>query len=106
MLKKIAVAALAGSALLAASGAAQARHGDGYRHYSHSYSGHRYYGHRYAPRVVYRPAPVYYPAPRYYTPSYYTPSYYAPSYYYEPRPVISGRIPIGHHGSIGFRLPL
>lgn len=89
MLKKIAVAALAGSALFAASGAAQARHyGDGYRPYHYGYH------YRHAPRVVYRPAPVYYyyPAPRY--------------YYYEPSPTIYGRIPIGHHGSIGFRLPL
>ena len=90
MLKKIAVAALAGSALLAASGAAQARHGDGYRPYHYGYH------YRYAPRVVYRPVyrpyTYYYPAPRY--------------YYYEPTPTIYGRIPIGHHGSIGFRLPL
>ena len=97
--KKIAIAAIAGTALLAASGA-YARH-DSRWDGRHSYnSGYRHYGYnsyRYAPRVVVRPAPVYYympPAPVYYTPE---------PYYYEPSPVIYGRVPIGN-GRIGFRL--
>ncbi len=82
--KKIVMAAIAGTALLAAS-AAQARHnqdrGHGYRHQGHHY--------RHVPhRVIVRPAPVYYvPAPVYYPPQ---PVYYAP-----PRPVIYGTLPLG-----------
>ena len=91
MIKKIAIAALTGGALFAASGAQAHPYSNGY------YGGGYYnsYPYRYAPRVVYRP--VYRPY------SYYYP---APRYYYEPSPTIYGRIPIGHHGSIGFRLPL
>ena len=92
--KKIAIAALAGTALLAASGAYA--HGDyryGYRpYYSHSH-------YRYAPRVVIRTAPRYYYAP---APVYYAPE---PYYYYEPRPVIYGRVPLGD-ARIGFRIGL
>ena len=99
--KKIAIAAIAGTALLAASGA-YARHDgrwDGRHSYNSYNSGYRHYGYnsyRYAPRIVVRPAPVYYmpPAPVYYTPE---------PYYYEPSPVIYGRVPIGN-GRIGFRL--
>lgn len=89
--KKIVLAALAGTALFAAS-AAQADYGRGYRH--HGYYGHP---HRHVPhRVVVRPAPVYYvPAPVYYPPQ---PVYYAPPrpvYYAPPRPVIYGTLPVG-----------
>jgi len=91
--KKIVLAAIAGTALFAAS-AAQADHnrGPGYRHqgpYGHHY--------RHVPyRVVVRPAPVYYvPAPVYYPPQ---PVYYAPPapvYYAPPRPAIFGTLPVG-----------
>ena len=90
--KNIVLAAIAGTALLAAS-AAQARddhyRGHGYRHHGH-HSHYRHY--RYVPhRVVVRPAPVYYyhyaPAPVYVPPQ---PVYYAP-----PRPVIFGSVPVG-----------
>ena len=105
--KKTILAVLAGTAMLGVTVGAQAR--DGWRdihrdtfhrggHYNHGHHGH---GHRhYAPRVVVRPAyrPYYRPAPVYYAPP--------PSYYYEPAPVIYGRIPLGHHSSIGFSLPL
>ena len=82
--KNIAMAAIAGTALLAASGA-YARdddsHGFGPRHYSHH--------HRHAPRFVVRQIPRYYYAPQtvYYAP---VPVYYAP-----PRPVLYGTLPIG-----------
>lgn len=81
--KKIILAAIAGTALFAAS-AAQADHnrGPGYRHHGHH--------HRHVPnRVHVRPAPVYYyaPAPVYYPPQ---PVYYAP-----PRPVLFGTLPVG-----------
>ena len=95
--KKIAIAAVAGTALLASSGAFADHRWDGRQ----GYQGHRHYGHdyRYAPRVVVRPAPRYY-----YTPP--APVYYAPEpYYYEPRPVIYGRIPLGD-ARIGFRIGL
>jgi len=39
------------------------------------------------------PPPVYYTAP-------------APYYYAPPAPAIYGQIPLGHHSSIGFSLPL
>ena len=93
-LKKLALAAAAGTTLLAAAPAfAQS-------HWNQGYSRHAPYRHYHRPRVhYYAPAPVYYaPAPVYYAP---------PPYYYAPRsPVIYGRIPIGHHSSIGFSLPL
>ncbi len=83
--KKIAMAAIAGTALLAASGA--------YARDDHWGYGPRHHHHRHGPRFVVRPAPVYYyaPAPVYYP--YYPPQpvYYAPP----PRPVIFGSIPIG-----------
>ena len=94
--KKIILAALAGTALLAAAGA-QARDG----HWDHGYRGH------YQSHYFYRPAPYYYgpPAPVYYAPA---PVYYAPQapVYYAPRPAIYGQIPIGHHSGISFRVPL
>ena len=101
MIKKIAVAVLAGSALLGAAGAAQAHHAGAIGHGDGYYQGAYYnsYPYRYAPRYrhsyrpVYRPYSYYYPAPRY------------SRYYYEPSPTIYGRSPIGN-GSIGFRLPL
>ena len=102
--KKIVLAALAGTALLAASGA-QARDG----HWDNGYRGHYQNNHHYrhAPyRVVVRPAPYYYapPAPAYYMPpaAYYTP----PAPYYYRQPAIYGQIPLGHHSGISFRLPL
>jgi|SRR6185503_17684272 len=87
--KKTALAVLAGTALLAATGA-YARdddrwgRGQGYGHRNH-WNQH----YRYAPRIVVRAAPVYYyaPAPEYYPPQ---PVYYAP-----PRPVLFGTLPIG-----------
>lgn len=104
-LKKLALAAAAGTTLLAAA-PAFADHrdhwtgpSDGWRapyhrpHHSHGYYRERGY---YMP-----PPPVYYtpPAPVYYSPP-------AP-YYYAPRsPVIYGRVPLGHNASIGFSLPL
>jgi hypothetical protein len=97
--KKIILAALAGTALLASAGA-QARDGNWDRG-DHGYRGH-YQSHYY-----YRPAPYYYgpAAPVYYAPA---PVYYAPQapVYYAPRPAIYGQIPIGHHSGISFRFPL
>ncbi len=91
--KKIVLAAIAGSALFAAS-AAQADHnrGPGYRHHGHH--GHYY---RHAPKRLYaRPAPVYYyaPAPVYYPPQ---PVYYAPQrpQVVLPGPVLFGTLPVG-----------
>lgn len=84
--KKIVLAAIAGTALFAASAAqADYNRGPGYRHYGH-YNHHHY---RHVPhRVVVRPAPVYYvPAPVYYPPQ--------PVYYSPPRPVIFGTLPVG-----------
>ena len=101
--KKIILAALAGTALLAAAGA-QARDGqwdNGYRgHYQHNSYRHTPY------RVVVRPAPYFYapPAPVYYMPP--APAYYTPAPYYYNRPAIYGQIPLGHHSGISFRLPL
>ena len=99
--KKIFLAAIAGTALLAASGA-QARDGhrdNGYRNHGGYSNNYRYY----APRVVVRPAYSYY-APRYMPPA---PYYYTPApVYYQPAPALYGRIPLGHHSSIGFSLPL
>ena len=105
--KKIALAAIAGTALLAASGA-YARDDDRWGRGPQAGYGHRYHGqqhHRYAPRYVVRPAPVYYyyaPEPVYYPPQ---PVYYAP-YYAPPRPVIYGQIPLDRGVRIGFALGL
>lgn len=94
--KKIALAAIAGTALFAASGAYARddhRYGFGPQERHHHYAQHRH--HRHAPRFVMRPAPVYYaPAPVYYAPA---PVYYPPQpvYYAPPRPVLFGTIPIG-----------
>ena len=91
--KKIVLAALAGTALLAAAGA-QARDGHWDRG-DYGYRGHFQSQHYYRPapyRVVVAPAPYYYAAP--------APVYYAP------RPAIYGQIPIGHHSGISFRFPL
>jgi hypothetical protein len=100
-LKKLALAAAAGTTLLAA--APVFAHSDWGPEYG--WRGNYYRHHYYRPRVVYAPAPYYY-APRrvYYAPR---PVYYEPRpAYYEPRPVIYGRIPLGHHSSVGFSLPL
>ena len=85
--KRIALAVVAGTALLAASGAyARDDHYRGYgpRHYSHHHF-------RHAPRFVGRPAPAY---SYFYAPQ---PVYYAPPpvYYPPPRPVIYGTLPFG-----------
>jgi hypothetical protein len=89
--KKLALAAAAGATLLAAAPvfAQTYYYGPAYRYY------HPYRHHYYRPRpvVVYEPAPYYYYPP-------------APAYYYEPRPVIYGRVPIGHHGRVGFAIGL
>ena len=83
--KTLVLAALAGTALLAASGA-QA-HDDRYRGHGYRH-GHHYYK-QVRPWMVARPAPVYYYAP---APVYYPPQ---PVYYVPPRPVIYGTLPIG-----------
>ena len=96
--KKIALALAAGATLLAATGA-QAYDGRWDRGY---HNGHyRHYGRR----VVVRTAYPYYYAPRYVAPA---PYYYAPPapVYYQPAPVVYGRIPLGHHASIGFNVPI
>jgi len=90
--KKIAIAAIAGSALLAASGAyARDDHYRGYgpnANYGQRHQAQRFY--RHVPhRIVVRPAPVYYYAPE---PVYYPPQ---PVYYAPPRPVLYGTLPIG-----------
>ena len=96
-LKKLALAVAAGSTLLAAAPVfAQSRYDHRWSGPSHSWRApyHRYY------------YSGYYRAPRYYMPPpvvYYTPP---PAYYYEPSPVIYGRVPLRHHSSIGFSLPL
>ena len=91
-MKRLARAVVAGSALLAASGAyARDDHRRGYgpqAHFDDRHHGHRHF--RHAPRFVYRqaPPPYYYaPEPVYYPPQ---PVYYAP-----PRPVIYGSLPLG-----------
>ena len=98
--KKLAIAAAVGTTLLAAAPAfAQSRHDhrDNWRGSSHSWrSDHRHHNYH----GYYRARGYYMPPPR----AYYTPP--AP-YYYAPRsPVIYGQIPLGHHSSIGFSLPL
>lgn len=99
-LKKLALAAAAGTTLLAAAPAfADHRdHRDSWRGSSHSWRAPQRH-HDYRPGH-YRARGYYMPAPR----VYYTPP--AP-YYYAPRsPVIYGQFPLGHHSSIGFSLPL
>lgn len=91
MLKKLALTALAGSALLAASSA--------FAYDGHWNRGHRWHHGYYAPRVVVAPAPVYYPpAPVYYTPP---PVAYVPPVYVAPRPTIVYRQP-GFSFRVGF----
>ena len=96
--KNIAMAAIAGTALLAASGAYARdddRDGFGPRHYSHHHRHAPRFVVRQVPRYYYAPQPVYYaPAPEYYPPA---PVYYppAPAYYAPPRPVLYGTLPIG-----------
>ena len=87
--KKLALAAAAGATLLSAAPvfAQSYYYGPAYR-----YQPYRYHHHRH-PVVVYEPAPYYYYPP-------------APAYYYEPRPVVYGRVPIGHHGRVGFAIGL
>jgi hypothetical protein len=93
-LKKLALAAAAGTALFAAAPAfAQYPY-----HYGPSYSHAPYYGYRHHRYYRPRPVVVYQPAPYYYYPP-------APVYY-EPRPVIYGRVPIGNHGRVGFAIGL
>jgi hypothetical protein len=101
--KKIILAAVAGTALLAAAGA-QARDGrwdNGHRDNGRHYGQHHHHGARVVVRPAYRP----YYAPRYVaaTPYYYAPP---PPVYYQPAPAIYGRIPLGHNASIGFSVPL
>jgi len=97
--KKIALAAIAGTAMLAASGAYAQDYRYGYRPYYHT---NYYRPYRPAPRVVIRTAPRYYyapPAPVYYAPD----PYYSDPYYYAPRTSIYGRVPLGD-ARIGFRI--
>ncbi|HXR58899.1 MAG TPA: hypothetical protein VN747_06240 [Burkholderiales bacterium] len=96
MLKKLALTALAGTALMAASSA--------FAHDGHWDRGHRWHHGYYAPhRVVVVPrAPVYYapPAPVYYAPP--APVYYSPApVYVAPRPTIVYRQP-GFSIGVGF----
>ena len=98
--RKIALALAAGTTLLAAAPVLAdpphwaPAHGWRAKHH-HS---HHYYR---APAYVYYPArPVVVVPPR---------VYYAPPpapLYYRPAPAIYGQIPVGHHASIGFSLPL
>jgi hypothetical protein len=78
MLRKLAIAAATGTAMLAAAPA-----------FAHDWHGHRHFRpHRV---VVLPPPPVYYvPAPAYYTPP---PVAYRPPVYFAPRPVIVYRQP-------------
>jgi hypothetical protein len=99
-LKKLALAAAAGTTLLVAAPAfADHRdHRDGWRASSQNWRApHHRHHHHY--RGHYRARGYYMPPPR----VYYTPP---PAYYYEPSPVIYGRLPLGHHSSIGFSIPL
>ena len=101
-LKKLALAVAAGSTLLVAAPAfADHRdHRDGWRGSSHNGRAYQHRNHRHYNPGHYRARGYYMPPPR----AYYTPP--AP-YYYAPRtPVIYGQIPLGHHSSIGFSLPL
>jgi hypothetical protein len=105
-LKKLILAAAAGTTLLAAAPVFAHDYGDRWSGPSHGWRGpyhrHPYYGGYYRARGYYMPPP-----PVYYTPP--APVYYAPPepYYYAPRtPVIYGRVPLGRHSSIGFSLPL
>ena len=98
-LKKLALAAAAGTTLLAAA-PAFADHRDHWRGQSYGWRAphHRHYYYN-----------SYYRAPRYYMPppvTYYTPPYYYAPRYYEPSPVIYGQVPLGRHSSLGFALPL
>ena len=89
-LKKLALAAAAGTVMLAAAPAFAQYYAPAYGYqpyYGYGYHRHHRY---YRPRVV-----VYDPAPYY---------YYPPSYYYEPRPVIYGHV--GHRGRVGFAIGL
>jgi len=101
--KKIAIGAIAGISLLAAS-AAHAHdypfRGQGpYANYGHRHFGHHHY--RYVPqRMVLVPAPAYYYAPP--RPQVFLP----PPQFMPPRPVIFGRVPVGHGARIGFRVRL
>ena len=108
-LKKLALAAAAGTTLLVAA-PAFADHRDHWGGQSHGWRApqhrpHHYYGQHHG---YYRSRGYYMPPPRaYYTPPapvYYTPP--APYYYAPPTPVIYGRVPLGHNASIGFSLPL
>jgi hypothetical protein len=96
--KKLALAAAAGTTLLAAAPVFAQSHyyGPSYRYQS------PYRHHYYRPRAVVYPAPVYYaPEPVYYAPE---PVYYAPApVYYPPRPVIYGRF---GHGRVGISIGL
>jgi hypothetical protein len=96
-LKKIALALAAGTTLLAAAPVfADPPH----RAPAHGWRAHHY-------RPYYYPGYVYYPArPVVVAPP---PVYYAPPpapVYYRPAPAVYGQIPVGHHASIGFSLPL
>jgi hypothetical protein len=92
--RKIALGFAAGAALMAAVPA--------FAHDDHGWRARPYHPHYYyrAPAYIYYPARpvVVAPAPVYYAPP-------APAYY-RPAPAVYGQIPVGHHASIGFSLPL
>ena len=101
--KKLAIAAIAGASLLAASGVyARDFRNDHYRGHDRHSNYDRYdrrHQRHLPPRHVVRPAPVYYmPAPVYYAPA---PMNNAPS-----RPVFSGQIPIGNDRNINIEFQL
>ena len=98
--RKIVLALAAGTTLLAAAPA--------FADPPHWAPAHGWRAKHHHPHYYYRaPAYVYYPArPVVVVPP---PVYYAPPpapVYYRPAPVVYGRIPVGHHASIGFSLPL
>ena len=108
-LRKLALVAAAGTTLLVAA-PAFADHRDSWREQSHGWRApqhrphHDYGNHN---RHHYRHQYGHYRARGYYMPP--APVYYTPPepYYHAPRtPVIYGQIPLGHHSSIGFSLPL
>ena len=98
--RKIVLALAAGTTLLAAAPA--------FADPPHRAPAHGWRAQHYRPHYYYRaPTYVYYPVrPVVVAPP---PVYYAPPpapVYYRPVPAVYGRIPVGHHASIGFSLPL
>jgi hypothetical protein len=95
--RKIVLALAAGTTLLAAAPvfADPPRWAPAHGWRAHHYRPYYYPGYVYYPArpVVVAPPPVYYAPPP------------APVYY-RPAPAVYGQIPVGHHATIGFSLPL